>query len=187
MLLPLQGSRQDGADRIGRAVGRPHKFPGPGEYTRIPPLSSALDRIAYFYAATLRKAYPTRNRPFPRSAALLRRYPPPSCGACPAPAQAALRRSSPGSGVPAECSRSALGAACPTQGAYRRRVALRCSGGRAPEVPADMPFEILIRSTAPKARVKRLSVHHKHAFSRGGAIKGAKCLHGLVQCVAVRD
>src|SRR4029453_1244746 len=57
ILLPLQGSRQDGADRIGRAVGRPHMFPGPGEYTRIPPLSSALDRSAYFYAAMLRKAW----------------------------------------------------------------------------------------------------------------------------------
>jgi hypothetical protein len=43
------------------------------------------------------------------------------------------------------------------------------------------------RGTAPKAGAKRLSVHHKHAFSRSGAIKGAECLHGLVQCVAVRD
>ena len=31
------------------------------------------------------------------------------------------------------------------RGAYRRQVALRYSGGRAPEVPAEMPFEIPIR------------------------------------------
>jgi hypothetical protein len=43
------------------------------------------------------------------------------------------------------------------------------------------------RGTAPKAGAKRLSVHHKYAFSRSGTIKGAECLHGLVQCVAVRD
>ena len=38
-----------------------------------------------------------------------------------------------------------------------------------------------------KSQRKRPSVHHKHAFSRSGAIKGAECLHGLVQCVAMRD
>jgi hypothetical protein len=43
------------------------------------------------------------------------------------------------------------------------------------------------RGTASKAGAKRPSVHYKHAFSRGGAIKGAECLHGLVQCVAMRD
>src|SRR6266566_1032289 len=32
-----------------------------------------------------------------------------------------------------------------------------------------------------------LSVHHKHAFPRGGAIKGAKSLHRLVESVAMRD
>jgi len=38
-----------------------------------------------------------------------------------------------------------------------------------------------------KNQRKKPSVHHKHAFSRGGAIKGAECLHSLVQCVAMRD
>src|SRR5262249_33582746 len=43
------------------------------------------------------------------------------------------------------------------------------------------------RGTAPKAGAKRLSFHHKYAFSGSGAIKGAKCLYSLVQCVAMRD
>ena len=34
-----------------------------------------------------------------------------------------------------------------------------------------------------KSRRKRLLVHHKHAFSRGRAIKGAEGFHGLVQGV----
>ena len=49
------------------------------------------------------------------------------------------------------------------------------------------PYLVGARGTAPKAGAKRLSVHHEYAFSRSGAIKGAECLHGLVQCVAVRD
>src|SRR5215471_14259771 len=32
-----------------------------------------------------------------------------------------------------------------------------------------------------------LLVHHKHAFSRGGAVKGAKSLYRLVESVAMRD
>jgi hypothetical protein len=41
------------------------------------------------------------------------------------------------------------------RGAYRRRVALRYSGGRAPAVPVEMPFEISIRGKSREQDWKR--------------------------------
>ena len=116
-----------------------------------PPLSLLKDRpvnpacICSIPPSFPQPPFPEHSPQVPRLAVL----PFPVYGACPAPARAARRRSSPGS----EALRRmrpprALGACVnnpgTTQGRrVRRRVALRCSGGRAPEVPGKCLLKFL--------------------------------------------